>query len=78
LPQKKMPGDPEGLEYRPDKFRVGSREFDPEKAGFKSEGYPGFLFDTNLKGNSNAGHEYGTRQLNKQQRLDLVEYLKSL
>ncbi len=78
LPQKKMPGDPEGLEYRPDKFRVGSREFDPKKAGFKSEGYTGFLFDTSRRGNSNAGHEYGTRQLNQQQRLDLVEYLKSL
>jgi hypothetical protein len=76
-------------EYRPDTFMVGSREFKPEKVGLKWEGYKGFLFDTTLKGNSNAGHEYGTRPdvdrfgdplppLTREQRCDLIEYLKSL
>ncbi len=86
---KKREGDPEDGEYRPDEFQVGSREFDPKKVGLKSEGYDGFTFDTRLKGNSNAGHEYssgGTAQsdgntlpkLNKEERLDLLEYLKTL
>ena len=89
---KRRDGDPEGEEYRPDKFRVGSREFDPVNVGYVSEGYDGFVFDTSQPGNSNAGHEYGTlhettldskdpsrpKPLTKQERLDLLEYLKSL
>jgi hypothetical protein len=74
---KKGNKDPANGEYRPDQFQVGSREFDPEKVGFKSSGYSGFLFDTRRLGNSNAGHTYGTG-LDKEQRLDLLEYLKSL
>ncbi len=76
-------------EYRPDKFMVGSREFDPKNVGLKSSGYDGFLFNTALPGNSNAGHEYGTvrrtlpdgrvlEPLTPEQRWDLVEYLKTL
>jgi cytochrome c1 len=75
--------------YRPDKFIVGSRIFDTKKVGFKSQNYKGFEFDTSLPGNSNAGHEYATGctiqvngevlpVLNMEQRLDLLEYLKSL
>jgi len=86
---KKHPGDPENGEYRPDKFQVGSREFDPSKVGLKSDGYNGFTFDTSHRGNSNAGHEYGARDrklpngdtekaLTEDQRKDLLEYLKSL
>lgn len=86
---KKREGDPEDGEYRPDQFEVGSREFDPVKVGLKSSGYPGFTFDTSFKGNSNAGHEYASGKtpqlngktlnpLNKEQRLDLLEYLKTL
>lgn len=69
---KKRPGDPDGGEYRPDEFEVGSREFDPVNVGFKSSGYGGFVFNTRgikdekggyTKGNSNAGHEYGTRRV---------------
>jgi len=92
LPATKNPGDPVGMEYRPTKFNVGSREFDPMKVGFKSAGYDGFLFLTDplILGNSNAGHEYGTRDkmdkdgkvtlpaLTQEQRLDLLEYLKGL
>ena len=94
-----FPGDPAGTEYRPVTFMVGSREFDPIKVGFKTSGYNGFLFKTGNKmtdgsieaipGNSNAGHEYGTRDeklpdgsvlpaLTQDERWDLVEYLKSL
>jgi hypothetical protein len=72
------PADPPDAEFRPDKFMVGSREFDPEKVGLKSSGYDGFVFNTRLPGNSNTGHQYGTRSLSKEQRFDLLEYLKTL
>jgi mono/diheme cytochrome c family protein len=86
---KKGPKDPAGGEYRPDTFQVGSREFDPKNVGLQSSGYRGFTFDTSHQGNSNAGHEYGARKiklpngktlepLTNDQRLDLLEYLKSL
>jgi hypothetical protein len=74
---KKRDKDPAKGEYRPDRFHVGSREFDPINVGLKSDGYNGFLFDTSHQGNSNAGHPWGT-DLDKEQRLDLLEYLKSL
>jgi mono/diheme cytochrome c family protein len=64
--------------YRPCKFMVGSREFDPEKVGLKSSGYDGFSFNVRLPGNSNGGHEYGTKVLSNEDRLDLLEYLKTL
>ncbi|UJP08072.1 MAG: di-heme-cytochrome C peroxidase [Nitrosomonas sp.] len=86
---KKRPDDPVEGEYRPDVFMVGSREFDPDKVGFKSAGYDGFLFRTSLWGNHNSGHEYAAGRtplpdgtllpaLTREQRLDLLEYLKSL
>ncbi len=88
LPAKRE-GDPEDGKYRPDTFVVGSREFDPTKVGFLSEGYEGFVFNTNQPGNLNTGHEYGggrTPQpngellpaLSETERWDLVEYLKTL
>ena len=86
---KRRPGDPPDGEYRPDIFQVGSREFDPINVGYKSKDYEGFTYRTEISGNSNAGHEYGARTLmakdgtvrpalTKEERLDLVEYLKSL
>ncbi|MDV6340628.1 di-heme-cytochrome C peroxidase [Nitrosomonas sp. Is24] len=86
---KKREGDPEDGEYRPDQFEVGSREFDPVKVGLKSSGYKSFTFDTSFPGNSNAGHEYASgktaqpngvtlRPLNKDEKLDVLEYLKTL
>jgi hypothetical protein len=89
LPAAPMPGDPPGMEYRPSTFMVGSREFDPVKVGFKTSGYTGFEFLTSALGNSNTGHDYGARDvmgpdgkmlraLTKDERMDLVEYLKSL
>lgn len=85
----KQDGDPEEGEYRPEKFYVGSREFDPVNVGFKSQGYDGFLFDTNIPGNKNTGHEYSSRErklangevipaLTPEERMELLEYLKSL
>ncbi|WP_292993879.1 di-heme-cytochrome C peroxidase [Nitrosomonas sp.] len=85
---KKREGDPEEGEYRPEQFKVGSREFDPEKVGLKSSD-KGFTFDTSFPGNSNAGHEYTSgktaqpngeilKPLNKEQKHDLLEYLKTL
>jgi hypothetical protein len=62
--------------YRPDSFKVGSREYDPVKGGFRTD--VGDLFDTSFKNNSNAGHNYGNCEFSEQDRLDLVEYLKSL
>ena len=62
-------------------FHVGSREFDPVDVGFESGPSPrGFLFDTSISGNSNAGHEYGTSssQLSDGQKRELLEYLKTL
>jgi cytochrome c5 len=80
LPASPLPGDPAGTVYRPAMFRVGSRELDVVKVGFKSgeNEYDGFLFDTSKPANSNAGHDYGTRKMSDQDRWDLVEYLKSL
>jgi hypothetical protein len=74
---KRGPKDSANGEYRPDKFQVGSREFDPDKVGLISSGHSAFTFDTSQRGNSNAGHTYGTG-LDKENRLDLLEYLKSL
>ncbi|HVG91356.1 MAG TPA: di-heme-cytochrome C peroxidase, partial [Alphaproteobacteria bacterium] len=74
----KGPKDPEKGEYRPDEFQVGSREFDPQKVGFKSSGYTGFTFNTRRRGNLNTGHLYGTKVLSTDDRWALVEYLKSL
>lgn len=88
LPAKRA-DDPEEGEYRPDEFMVGSREFDPVKVGFRSDGYDGFRFRALRRGDSNTGHEYAsghTPQLNgevlpplsEQERWELVEFLKTL
>ena len=64
-------------------------EFDPVKVVFRTEGYEGFEYKTGFRGNLNTGHEYAAGKtaqmdgsvlpaLNKQQRWDLVEYLKTL
>ncbi|MFY9622133.1 MAG: di-heme-cytochrome C peroxidase [Pyrinomonadaceae bacterium] len=70
-------------------FWVGSREFDPVYLGFTNEPVEGaFKFDTSVKGNSNAGHEFREAApntngvigplLTAEQRLDIIEYLKVL
>ncbi|WP_373092143.1 di-heme-cytochrome C peroxidase [Zhongshania sp.] len=82
--------DPEEGEYRPDEFKVGSREFDPVKVGLRSSGYDGSNFTTFRVGDLNAGHEYGAGRtpqldgktvlpaLTPKQRWDLIEYIKTL
>lgn len=64
---------------RPKTFYVGNWEFDPAKVGYQmSSRTPGaFLFDTSVRGNSNAGHIYGT-DLSEDDRRALIEYLKTL
>lgn len=63
---------------RPVTFYVGNIEMDLIKVGHLSTENPdATLFDTRLRGNSNAGHEYGV-QLSDEQRRALVEYIKSL
>lgn len=86
---KKREGDPTEGQYRPDQFVVGSREFDPVKIGFKSEGYDGFSFKAVRVGDLNIGHEYGVGRsperdsktlpaITEQERWDLIEYIKTL
>jgi len=63
---------------RPTTFKLGHREYDPANVGYVRDSSTGtFDFETNSEGNSNAGHEFGT-SLTNDERLDLVEYLKSL
>ena len=69
-------------------FWVGSFEYDPKFAGYRTERFPGgFLYKTSVTGNSNRGHEFrdGCRQdgvigraLSPEERWALVEYLKVL
>ena len=64
--------------YRQDSFVVGARAFDPIKVGFRSEGYDGFEFRTDIRGNRNTGHEFGSCKMSDAERWALIEYLKSL
>ena len=95
LPHKN-PDDPEfdaagnAIEYRPNEFLIGAREFDPVRVGFKSSRYSGFKFQTAITGNANTGHEYASGRtpqlgekeplpaLNKAQRMQLLEFIKTL
>lgn len=74
---------------RPKSFKVGAREFDPNKIGFKSDGYSGTTFNTDLqRGNHNTGHDKYCAPnqkvpadggcLTNEQRWQLIEYLRSL
>lgn len=85
----KRPGDADNGEYRPSAFKVGSREFDPLKIGLRTEGYEGFEFKAEQRGDFNSGHEYGTvhapavkgqqqAPLTRDERMDLIEYIKTL
>ena len=71
-------------EKRDKTFYIGTWEYDPVNVGYVSTETAGsFLFDTNLKGNSNAGHEYGTGKYGKDPFTEdeiwaLVEYMKTL
>jgi len=87
---KKRPTDSKTGKYRTDEFWVGKREIDPVNVGIVSTQGQGSRFLTFLKGNSNAGHEYGMgrapetadgkilKPLTDEQRWELVEYMKTL
>ena len=60
-------------------FKVGSREFDPVKVGFKTD--VGEDFNPTLPGNLNSGHNYGRedgQSFSDDERRQLIEYMKSL
>jgi hypothetical protein len=61
---------------RNEKFRVGSREFDPVKVGFRTD-EGDFEFDPTSPGNLSDGHKY-QHEFTDTERKQLIEYLKSL
>jgi hypothetical protein len=66
---------------RPKTFLVGTRTYDPKHAGYATDAASAgnsFTFDTSLAGNANKGHDYGVGALTETQRLELLEYLKTL
>jgi hypothetical protein len=68
-------------EERPTEFYRAYDVYDWQNVGFISSGADaareGVPFDTRLKGNSNSGHVYG-QHLTREQREDLIEFLKTL
>ena len=66
---------------RPATFRLGTRAYDPKKAGYVTDAAAdgnSFTFDTSVPGNANKGHDYGVGTLTETQRQELLAYLKSL
>lgn len=65
---------------RPSGFYRGYDVYDPAQMGFISNGpeasKAGFYVDTNVPGNSNQGHSYGT-SLSDKEKQDLIEYMKT-
>ncbi len=65
-------------------FYIGSLEYDVDKVGYVTTASDNaFYFDTSLKGNSNAGHEYfageyGEEPFSTREIEALLEYLKTL
>lgn len=76
------------IEERPNTFCMGDREYDPTRMGYRTECSDGtFRLDTSIPGNLNTGHEFRNgpigkgvigRALDHQERMDLIEFLKSL
>src|ERR1043165_6212161 len=68
-------------EERPAQFYRAYDVFDYTSVGYVSSGADaeklGWKFDTSVRGNSNKGHMYGT-ELSSDDKLDLLEYLKTL
>ena len=72
---------------RPQAFCLGDREYDPVQLGYRTQCTEGtFRLDTSIPGNLNTGHEFKNgpagpgilgRGLSHQERLDLIEFLKS-
>ena len=63
---------------RPKRFEVGDSDLDPRLVGFLLIDADGdFVMDTSLPGNLNSGHSYGVT-LPEAEKMDLIEYLKTL
>lgn len=73
---------------RPVTFHLGNRAFDPVRVGYRTEPVAGgFELDTTEPGNRNTGHEFDDgppragligRRLEHDERMALIEYLKTL
>jgi hypothetical protein len=65
---------------RPDVFYRGYDVYDYERVGFVSDGpgarRHGFRYDTDVRGNGNEGHTYGT-DLSDEEKAALLEFLKT-
>jgi uncharacterized protein (DUF2235 family) len=73
---------------RPKVFYLGNKQYDPVKLGLNTDPLAGASeFRTDLPGNSNAGHEFNDgprgngvigRKLSEEERMQIIEYLKTL
>ena len=73
---------------RPKVFYLGNKQYDPVKLGLNTDPLKGATeFRTDLPGNSNAGHEFNDgprgngvigRKLSEEERMQIIEYLKTL
>jgi hypothetical protein len=73
---------------RPKVFYLGNREYDPVKLGLNTDPLIGATeFRTDMPGNSNTGHEFNDgpkgngvigRKLSEEERMEIIEYLKTL
>jgi len=73
---------------RPTVFFLGNKQYDPVKLGLNTDPLKGASeFHTDLPGNSNAGHEFNDgpkrngvigRKLSEEERMLIIEYLKTL
>jgi hypothetical protein len=73
---------------RPKVFYLGNKQYDPVKLGLNTDPLPGASeFRTDLPGNSNAGHQFNDgpkghgvigRKLSEEERMEIIEYLKTL
>ena len=66
------------VEERRTVFWTGGRALDLRRLGYESGDAPGrFRFDTRLPGNGNEGHEFPLEGLTHDERMAVIEYLKS-
>ena len=74
------------VDERPKTFRLGTREYDPQKLGYVTDGarfltppnMPPFVLDTHVLGNWNTGHEWWFYAgLTDANRYEIIEFLKT-
>lgn len=59
-------------------FWTGGEALDLERLGYESADAPGrFRFDTALPGNGNGGHRFPSRGMSHEERMAVIEYLKT-